>query len=91
MIVPATVLLTGWADMPSNMEACKSLRYHLKTMQVIYSTALLFRDVFDLHPARAIKDGINSAYTSGRTLTGTQSERKIFQAFFQALMSGKSL
>ena len=91
MIVPATVLFTGWADMPSNMEAYKSLRYHPKTMQVIYSTALLLRDVFDLHPARAIKDGMNSAYTSGRTLTGTQSERKIVQAFFQALMPGKSL
>ena len=63
MLVPAKVLFTGWADMPSNMKACKSLRYHQKTMQLIYATALLLRYVFDLHPARATKDGMNSAYT----------------------------
>ena len=91
MIVPATVLFTGWADMPSNMEAYKVLRHHPKKMQVIYSTALLLRDVFDLHPDRAIRDGMNSQVPSGRKLTGTASERELVASFFSALLPGKSL
>ena len=54
MILRATVIFTGWADFPSNMQPHEALRYHPKTMNVIFATAVLLRDVFDLHPARAI-------------------------------------
>ena len=90
MLVPSAVFYLGWSNMPVDMPAYKALRIHPKSMQVLYGTALLFRDVFDLHPARAIADGLNSKHTSGREVEGTADEQSLLRMFFDILIPGKT-
>ena len=90
MLVPSAVFFLGWANMPVDMQAYKALRVHPKSMKVLYSTAVLFRDVFDLHPARSILDGLNAKRASGRQFEGSAEERSLLRMFFEILIPGKT-
>ena len=92
MIVPAAMLFMGWAVMPASMPVHKALRFHPKSMHVLYSVEMVLRDVFDLHPARAIRNGLKrSDKPSGRKFEGDQEQQELLKSFFQTLMPGKSL
>ena len=92
MLVPAAVLLMSWSGMPADMPVHRSLAYHPKFVHVLYNVANLLREVFDLHPARAIRNGLKKTdKPSGRLFNGTEEEKALLQSFYDTLVPGKSL
>ena len=86
MLVPASAFLLAWAGLSVDTEPYKLLQYHNQSMRVLYNVAMLFREVFDLHPVRTIGDGRHNPAHSGRAAPdGLQGEvDKFFDMFVPA-------
>ena len=61
------------------------MRYHPNTMHVFYTVAFLLRDTFDLHPARAVRNGMNFRNHSGRVFAGSANYKAVMNLFFDLL------
>ena len=90
MLVPSAVLLLAWAGIPPEMEFHLGMRYRPKIMHVFYTVAFLLRDTFDLHPARAVRNGMNCHDHSGRVFDGSADDKAVMNLFFDLLVPGKT-
>ena len=88
LVTPAAVFLLALAGMPPSTEAHALLRFHPHSMRVLYNIALFLRDVYDLHPARAMCNGVQTKERSGRTMPTDLTEQ--IDSFFRSLVPGKS-
>ena len=68
MLVPASVLFTAWAGFSPDLDVYKSLRFHEKAMQVWYDVKFLISNAFDLHPVRAVRNGLKNRENVGGCL-----------------------
>ena len=57
----------------------------------MYQTAIRIRDVFDLHPERAIRDGTNSEKMSAREFKWSPEDADLMNTFAETLVPGKCL
>ena len=89
MVTPASVFLLAWSGMSPYMEAHGMLRFHPHSMRVVYNLAMFFRDVYDMHPARAIIDGIDSTETS-RQRVAKDALRQEIGTLYDNLSLGKT-